>query len=415
MSPKARIIAVVLKGYPRLSETFIAQELRSLEQAGLCLRLYSLRDPTDTAVHPVHKEIVAPVVYLPEYIVDDPMRVGKGLVRALFMPGLIPALRIFLKDLWRDRTHSRGRRFGQAAVLARELPKDVSQIYSHFLHTPSSVARYAAVLRGLPWCFSAHAKDIWTTPDWEKREKILDAVWGTTCTEYGFHHLQSLVPEGQRSKVMLSYHGLDIGRFPTAPDRSGGRDGRDPADPLRLVSVGRAVPKKGYDVLLTALARLPEDLHWRFMHIGGGEIASELEALALRLGIADRVEWRGAQPQPEVISLLREGDLFVLASRVDETGDRDGLPNVLMEAASQGLCCVSTAVSAIPEFILDGETGILVEPDDPTALAGEIARLAGVPDLRQRLGLAAHARLTTRFSKDACSRMLIEKFIAEAE
>lgn len=401
-------VAVVLKGYPRLSETFIAQELLALEQFGLSLRLFSLREPTDTKRHPAHDEIKAPVVYLPEYLVDDPVRVLKGLARSMWLPGFLRALGIFLKDYLRDRTLSRGRRFGQAVVLARELPDDVVHIYSHFLHTPSSVARYAAIMRGLPWSFSAHAKDIWTIPDWEKAEKIADARWGTTCTATNVEHLRGL-DESDGKKVFLCYHGLDLARFPAPPVRLM-RTGDDPADPVRIVSVGRAVPKKGYDTLLEALSQLPQSLHWRFIHVGGGEIADELKAMAARLGLSDRIDWRGAQPQGVVIDTLREGDLFVLASRITDNGDRDGLPNVLMEAASQELACISTRVSAIPEFILDGETGVLVPPDDAAALAQAVEALARDPAQRARLGEASRRRVIEHFSKDACIRTLASRF-----
>ena len=402
-------VAVVLKGYPRLSETFIAQELLALEQFGVDLRLYSLREPTDKHRHPVHDEIKAPVTYLPEYLVDDPLRVLKGLAYSIWQPGFFAALGVFLKDLRRDMTLSRWRRFGQALVLARELAPDVSRVYSHFLHTPSSVARYASIIRRLPWSFSAHAKDIWTIPAWEKAEKIADAEWGTTCTAANVDHLSEIAGRHGGAKVFLCYHGLDIERFPPAPERPA-RSGDDPTDPVRIVSVGRAVPKKGYDILLKALSQLPKELNWRFIHVGGGEISDKLKAQAEALGISERIDWRGARPQGAVIETLREGDLFVLASRITEDGDRDGLPNVLMEAASQELGCISTQVSAIPEFIIPGETGLLVPPEDADALADAIAALAKDPALRARMGKAARNRVIAAFSKDACIQSLAARF-----
>ena len=216
MSQASRVvpaeIAVVLKGYPRLSETFIAQELLGLQRAGLKLKLYSLRHPTDKAVHPVHREITAAVSYLPEYLKDAPRRVWRGWRRARQMPGYAGARRVFLRDLLRDRTANRLRRFGQACVLAAELPATIGRLYAHFLHTPASVARYAALMRGLPWSASAHAKDIWTTPDWEMREKLADLDWLATCTAVNRNHLQSLADRPE--KVHLVYHGLDFDRFP---------------------------------------------------------------------------------------------------------------------------------------------------------------------------------------------------------
>ena len=168
MPPSA--IAVVVKGWPRLSETFIAQELIALERRGLRLALFSLRHPTDTKTHALAGQLAAPIVYLPEYLHQEPARVWRGWLRARTLPGYAEARATWRRDLARDRSANRIRRFGQAMVLATELPADIGHVYAHFLHTPASVARYAAIMRGLPWSVSAHAKDIWTTPDWEKRE-----------------------------------------------------------------------------------------------------------------------------------------------------------------------------------------------------------------------------------------------------
>jgi glycosyltransferase involved in cell wall biosynthesis len=390
-------IAIVLKGYPRLSETFIAQEILGLQRRGLKLLLYSLRHPTDPAVHPVHEEITAPVTYLPEYLKDEPRRVARGWLAARRLPGYRAARQQWLADLRRDPTDNRVRRFGQACVLAAELPSGVARLHAHFLHTPASVARYAALMTGLPWSCSAHAKDIWTIPAWEKREKLADLDWLVTCTAVGRDHLAGLGADGAdySGKVGLLYHGLDLSRFPPPPGARPPRNGRDPDDPLVLLSVGRAVDKKGYPDLLEALAGLPPGLHWRFVHIGGGECAAALEAQARRLGLADRIAWRGPQPQGAVLAAYREADLFVLASRIAETGDRDGLPNVLMEAQSQELACLATRVSAIPELIRDGETGILVPPRDLAAMTEALETLILDPELRARLG-AAGAKVVLR-------------------
>ncbi len=237
-------VAIVLKGYPRLSETFIAQEIRALEKRGLRISLISLRQPTDPFTHPIHRQIKSPVTYLPEYLYRHPIRVANGLLKAVRRPGFGAAFRCFSRDLKRDFTLNRIRRFGQAAVLAAELGDDISHIYSHFLHTPSSVARYAAIMLGLPWSFSAHAKDIWTRPDWEKREKIASAIWGTTCTAYGHAHLAELAPEHERDKIFLSYHGLDLTCFPAPPERTDEPGGATADRPVTIVSVGRAVAKK---------------------------------------------------------------------------------------------------------------------------------------------------------------------------
>lgn len=399
-------IAFVLKGYPRLSETFIAQEIAALEARGLDILIVSLRHPTDRHRHPVHDEIKAKVIYLPEYLYQEPLRVLRAWWKVRRWP-TYPALRsVWLRDLWRDRTTNRGRRFGQALVLAAELQGKVSALHAHFIHTPGSVARYAAKLMGLDFSISAHAKDIYTIPDWEKAEKLGDARFAVTCTSVGAAHLASLAPPG---RVTLCYHGLDLTRFPPPPERPP-RDGSRADDPVRIVSVGRAVAKKGYDDLLEALKRLPPDLNWRFIHVGGGALATQLKETAAALGLSDRIEWRGAQPQAGVIAALREGDLFVLAAKVAADGDRDGLPNVLMEAASQRLCSLSTNTGAIGELIRDGETGLLVPAGDPARLAAAMTTLIRDPALRDRLGRAAEARLRAEFGIEAGIDLLAAKF-----
>lgn len=391
-------IAVAMKGYPRLSETFIAQELLGLQQRGLAFEIWSLRYPTDAARHLMHGQIEAPVRYLPEYLHDEPDRVARGVLAALLRPGLARLLPVFLRDLARDRTRNRLRRFGQACVMARELPLDIAHLHVHYLHTPASVIRYAALLRGLSWSFSAHAKDIWTTPDWERREKITDAAWGVTCTADGHRELERLADRSD--KVALVYHGLDLERFP-APGVRSRRDGSDPADPVRIVTIGRAVAKKGFDDLLKALSRLPCTLHWRLTHIGGGEMLKTLQDKAKALGLADNIVWAGPKAQDDVIAALRAADLFVLPSKQAGNGDRDGLPNVVMEAASQGLPIVATDFAGIPEFVRPGVEGLLVPPGDPDALAAALADLAALPERRAALGDAAFVRLSSSFSAAA--------------
>jgi glycosyltransferase involved in cell wall biosynthesis len=165
-----------------------------------------------------------------------------------------------------------------------------------------------------------------------------------------------------------------------------------------LLSVGRLVPKKGFDGLLRALALLPADLDWRLRHVGGGPLKDALAAEADRLGIGARIEWLGARPQEQVLEEYRGADLFVLNCRIAEDGDRDGLPNVLMEAQSQRLPVISTAMPAIAELVIDGETGLLTPPDDPGRLAEAIARLLRDPALRAQLAEAGFLRVRALFS-----------------
>ena len=405
-------IAVVVKGYPRLSETFIAQEILALERRGVPLEIWALRHPTDKAIHPMNRAIRATARYLPEYLYQEPLRVLRGAAAALFMPGFGRLLQTFWNDFRRDPTTNRGRRLGQALVFARELDPAIRHIHVHYLHTPCSVVRYAALLSGRSFSFSAHAKDIWTTPDWEKREKIADSAWGVTCTQAGLDELRRLCPPDDPDRVSLVYHGLDLSRFPAPPANRPARNGSDPAAPVIILSVGRAVAKKGFDDLLDALAALPPELNWRFVHIGSGELRDALKAQAERLGLAARIEWRGGQAQDAVIEAMREADIFVLPCKEGDHGDRDGLPNVVMEAATQALPILSTDFAGVPEFITHGREGLLVPPGSPTAIKQELLQLIRAPSLRETLGQSAFRRVHDSFSFESGIADVLRRFAA---
>ncbi len=403
-------VAIVVKGWPRLSETFLAQEVLALEQRGLRQVLISLRHPTDRTEHALTRAVRAPVLYLPEYLHQEPLRVLTGLYRATRLPGWRAARAAWWADLRLDPTRNRTRRFGQACVLANELPPDVRWLHSHFLHTPASVTRYAALLTGRPWSVSAHAKDIWTTPAWEKRRKLAEAAWAVTCTRQGWVHLRDLAPCPDR--VGLVYHGLDMDRFPPPPPRPP-RDGRNPAEPVRLLSVGRLVEKKGFDLLLAALARLDPDLHWRWRHVGTGPERRRLHREADRLGLTDRITWLGSQAHDTVIAEYAAADLFILPCRRARDGDQDGLPNVLMEALVMGVAVLSAETAAVPELIDSGCHGILVPPNDITTLTTALTKLCRDPAERRRLAMAGRQRVVTDFTATPGIDALMARFMAE--
>lgn len=394
-------IACILKGYPRLSETFIAQEIHALENAGVDIVIYSLRHPTDAEVHPIHKKIRAKVHYLPEYLYLHPIRVMSAFIHALFDRRFYKAAGLFLKDLVRDFSPNRVRRFGQALVLAREIDADREWLYVHFLHTPASVARYTSLLMTLPWSCSAHAKDIWTLPKWEIKEKLAELEWLVTCTRSNVDYLQPLSQPNE--KVSLLYHGLDLTRFPEP------KLPRDARDVVQLISVGRAVNKKGYDILLNALSQLPTTLPWKLVHIGGGPLLDPLKEQAAKLAIDHKIEWLGARSFEEVLIQYQQADIFVLASRIDADGDRDGLPNVLMEAMTQALPCIGTNMSGIPEIIEDQSNGILVPTEDANALAQAISRLIASPELRLKFGEQGYQTMRKSFSLEANIGRLVER------
>ncbi|RFB79662.1 glycosyltransferase family 4 protein [Methylovirgula sp. 4M-Z18] len=401
-------IIFLLKGYPRLSETFIAQEILGLEQLGLPVRIVAMRRPTDDRIHPIHREIKAPVSYLPEYLHHEPIRVLRAAWAGLRRRRFAAAWRAVRADFARDISRNRLRRFGQALVLVHEMPDDTKHIHAHFIHTPASVARYASLLTGVRWTLSAHAKDIWTSADWDLKDKLHESDWAVTCTASGKERLDRLGP-AQRP-VHLQYHGLDLQRFQPLTAPRPARNGVSARACVQLLTVGRAVPKKGLDILLDALALLPPDLNWRWTHIGGGTELGKLKKRALALKIEQNLVWLGAQDQQAVLQHYRDADIFVLPCRIAKNGDRDGLPNVLMEAQSQGLACISSPISGIPELIADRETGLLVQPEDAGALSDAITSLIRDPDLRHRLGRAGQQRVRQMFDHKAGIQALYRMF-----
>ena len=386
-------LAIIVKGYPRLSETFIAQEILSIQRSGIKITIISLRHPTDKKQHPVHKKIIASLIYLPEYILLEPARVFKSWMKVRSKKGYNKALCLWLKDFLRDPTLNRARRWGQALVLSAELDPKITHLYAHFLHTPSSVTYYTALITDRSWSVSAHAKDIWLTPEWEKREKLLSCKWAVTCSSYGFKHLNTFAP----GKTQLSYHGLDLTSLPEPPPARVINTGTLAANPICFLSVGRAVPKKGFNILLKALSMIPNSLSWRWVHIGGGQELNSLKKYAQNLGLENRIVWRGACDQGEVFKEYQIADIFILPSIIAENGDRDGLPNVVMEAASQELCCIASNVAALSEFIIHQKTGWLVPPNDPDALVQAIIDLSNNHNLRTELGINNFKRLKTSF------------------
>jgi len=399
-------VAVILKGYPRLSETFIAQELLALEKAGINLIIYSLRQPTDRDVHPIHSMIQAPVKYLPEYLIWHLIRVLLGLFSSFRSKNFTRLLRLFFKDLKRDCSANRIRRLGQAMVLHREIASDRNWIYAHFLHTPASVARYCSILSDIPWSCSAHAKDIWTSPKWEIQEKLESLAWLVTCTSSNREYLANL--SSAPDCVRLVYHGLDLERFADMPRQHLNNGSMEQAQ-VKILSVGRAVSKKGYDVLIEALAKLPEDMHWKFAHVGGGPLLKDLKRQAKGLQLQARMDWLGPLSFGKVLEQYRNADIFVLASRIDSDGDRDGLPNVLMEALSQRLACISTDISGIPELLRHNENGLIVKPEDTGALSEAIERLARNTKFRDALSREGRRTVEENFDLKRNVQLLIDK------
>lgn len=388
-------LAIVVKGFPRLSETFIARELAALEARGISFSLHALRTPGPDAALVEHR-VTAPPQYLPEYLRDAPGRVAHAFAAALRLPGFGAAWRTFRHDLGQEFAAARVRRFGQACVLSQQMPASVRHVHAHFAHSPSSVARYAALMRGITFSISAHAKDIWTAPDWDLRNKLGAAAFVSVCNRAGYERLAALKP----ARLELVRHGIERSLI-VAAARAQTRDGSDAHAPVRLISVARAVEKKGLRRLLDALGSLSPAIAFRLDHFGGGELLDELKAKASALGLAERIFWHGPRPHREVLAALDAADLFVLPAVVGNDGDRDGIPNAVMEAQARGVAVLATRVGGIDEAVADGVTGRLIPPGDVAALAATMRALIGDPGLRAQLGAGGLAQAARDYDAEA--------------
>ncbi|MBU2489017.1 MAG: glycosyltransferase, partial [Proteobacteria bacterium] len=348
-------LAMVLKGYPRISETFIAHEILRLEELGFSVRILSMRAPREGFHHPVVDRIQARVDYLPQEILPGlPRFIPAAAALAAASPArFAAAARLARTHLILTRKSATVKHLLQGALIAGKLlpGSGARLIHAHFAHSPTSVARFASILSGVPFSFFAHAKDIYTQDPARLAEKIAAARFVATCTEYNRGHLSSLSPDGS-TPIHRVYHGID-------PDQFSGRPRPESRPPYNLLTVARMAEKKGLPDVYQAL-RMLADAGIAFTHtlIGEGDDRPMIEALIQDLGLSDRCRILGARPHGEVVEAFNEADLFVLGCKKAKNGDRDGIPNVLVEALAMGVPVAATRVSALPELVRHEETGL---------------------------------------------------------
>jgi len=393
-------MAVIVRYFPKLSETFIAQEIHLLEERGLRVCVYAMPRSHDEPVQPIARAVRAPVLHFPH-----PRRERMRL--------LVGNLRAAARDpqrywrTWRQaRRDRRGwpgrrrmRRFFEAGWLVGSAPARgpdrLAHVHSHFLYEPSEIGRYAAALAGVPHTIEAHAKDIYLADPALVRELIDGADALLTCTRFAADHIRQL-PGVDAAKVRVAYHGVDTRTFAPA-------GARREAGPARLISVGRLVPKKGYEDILDALGRLrASGVDFVYHVYGDGRLRGSLEERARELGLADRVHLHGSVTSDVVARALEASDVFVCGSRPTEDGDRDGIPNSLAEAMACGLPVLATEVSGIPEIVEDRRSGRVVPPGDPAALCEALRELLADPGATRDLGRCARERVTHVFDSRRC-------------
>jgi glycosyltransferase involved in cell wall biosynthesis len=398
-------VAYLLKTYPRLSETFILNEILGLERLGVEISIFSLKTPGDEAVHPAVAEVKGNVTYIPSLAPQFQLKNLGLLLACHFFLALLETRRYFsaAKFHFFKSGKSRLKDYLQAGYLAWVLRcEGFEHLHVHFANVPASVAEIVHRLIGIPYSMTAHAKDIYLTPPAELARKMATATCVLTCTEHNQQYLAKLA--SGRTPVRLAYHGVDVARFSRSLQTSA-QVGESPL----ILSVGRFCEKKGLEYLIGA-CRILVDRGCSFCCriVGYGELQGKLEKMLVELGLRDYVSLPGRMTQDQLATLYPQAGMFVLPCLVTDQGDRDGIPNVLIEAMVSAVPVISTDVSGISELVEHAHNGLLVEQRNALALADAMELLLQRSDLRHFLAENGRETVLRQFTLEASAQRVYD-------
>lgn len=406
------VIAYILKGYPRISETFISNEILMLEQLGFTMRLFSMRQPRENFSHASVTRIKARVDYLPtELLLDFPRLLLPNIFLATKYPRRYRnAIALAGARFRRTRKIATVKHLLQAGYMTHHFlskEPDIRHLHGHFAHSPTSVTMFASVLSELPFSFTAHAKDIYTSHPEQLREKMDQARFVVTCTRHNAQYLRQIGLDST-TPIHCVYHGIDLTLFNHQAEKPA------PKEPYKLFTVARLTEKKGLPTIYRALSLLRDKgISFRHVLIGDGDDREKILGLIRDLGLEQQCRWLGTKTHDEVLAYFTESDLFMLGCEIAKNGDRDGIPNVLVESLAMGVPAVSTTVSAIPEILLNGQTGLTVPPADPEAMSGAVMTLLRDQALRNQIIADGKRWVAEHFDNRIWIQKLAEIFQAE--
>jgi glycosyltransferase involved in cell wall biosynthesis len=413
-NPRGRSVAYIVRSYPRLSQTFILDEILMLEMMGVNLRIFAVTDPHEPIVQMEVSEVQAPTYYL------DTVRRKWFTILAEHFLAAMQSPRRYARALHFVRTHKDGddgysastryECFAYAVYLARLLKREelrtgvgTGHLHAHFAHDPTLVAMLTHMLTGISYSFTAHARDLYQVPPAVLLERAERASAIVTCCKANVEYLNKALPRELSDKVRLIYHGKDL---QMAPVRT-----RSALDVPLILSVGRLVEKKGFADLLMACYWLKhEQARFRCVIYGDGPQSQALAKMVEQLDLSGHVTLAGARSRQEIVSAYLQADVFVLTPFVMDNGDRDGIPNVLIEAMACGLPVVTTPVGGIPELVRHDHNGLLATPRGVSEIAAHIALLIRDEDCRTRLGVAARHTVEEYFDARIAGGQLAELF-----
>lgn len=387
MGGRADEIAYLLQVFPKYSETFILNELLEHQRQGSPVRVLSLRLPREGRFHGCLADLQQPAEYVAESFWDKPGRIVEA-ARDAFSADLrgVPrsvgrwiARLVSARDVWQ-------------ALLVRRWAKrrGVKQFHTHFGGYAATVAYLSRLMGGPTYSVTLHAFDIFReTVNRELLRRIIaHSAFCVTVSHFNARYLREEIG-ADAAKIRVLYNGIPLERFPF---------GERPREQGTILSVGRLIEKKGFLHLIRACAALvARGRPVRCEIVGEGPQREELKAEIKRLGLKDTVQLVGAWPQERVAQALARASVFALPCVEAKDGNMDALPTVLLEAMAAGCPCVSTRLSGIPEIILDRHTGMLVPPEDPSALADALVELLDQSELQHRFARTGRARVEEVF------------------
>ncbi|MGZ9222026.1 MAG: glycosyltransferase family 4 protein, partial [Anaerolineales bacterium] len=289
----------------------------------------------------------------------------------------------------------------------RNSGKRIDHLHAHFAHDPALIAYLVHCITGIPFSFTAHARDLYQVPEKVLTDRIRQARAVITCCGSNLEYLNQIAPS-QKLKFSLIYHGVNLKDF--QPVSNPGVSSA-PNGPL-ILSVGRLVEKKGFQDLLEALfivKKRGED--FRCAIYGAGPLAKQLEEWIEKHGMTGEVSLKGDRTQQELISEYQHATLFILTPVQTDDGDRDGIPNVLVEAMAVGLPVITTAVSGIPELVENNQDGLLYQPHDVEGIASGIIELLHNAEKRRQFGEAGSKKVREQFDINQAAKRLKTLFI----
>ena len=399
-------LGYILRSYPRLSQTFVLNEILALEAIGVSIQIFALINPHEAVVQSQVSQVQAPVNYLDDAIKPRPFRTmlkENIVVAGRYFREYIGSLSYIAANRGIDRGYTASTRWEcflqaisfiyQSIRIEERTGKKLDHLHAHFAHDPTLVAYLVHRIMGISFSFTAHARDLYQVPEKVLAERIRRARVVVTCCRVNLDYLNRIVPS-ESAKFFLVYHGVNLKDFHPQPESV-----TSPASGYPIIlSVGRLVEKKGFQDLLQALLIVKNrGERFRCQIYGDGPLCLQLKTWIKEHGMVDDIVLHGDRAQQELISVYQNSSLFILTPIQTEDGDRDGIPNVLLEAMAVGLPVITTAVAGIPELVEHSKNGFLYQPHDVEGIASGIIELLRDEAKGRELGQAAAQKVAEQF------------------